>query len=32
MIASLTGRVVRLDLDALVLEVAGIGYLVRTTP
>jgi len=31
-IASLTGRVVRLDLDALVLEVAGIGYLVRTTP
>lgn len=32
MIASLTGRVVRLDLDALVLDVAGIGYLVRTTP
>lgn len=32
MIASLTGRVVRLDLDALVLEVGGIGYLVRTTP
>ncbi|MEO2097194.1 MAG: Holliday junction branch migration protein RuvA [Brachybacterium sp.] len=32
MISSLTGRVVRLDLDALVLEVAGIGYLVRTTP
>lgn len=32
MIASLTGRVARLDLDALVLEVAGIGYLVRTTP
>lgn len=32
MIASLTGRVARIDLDALVLEVAGIGYLVRTTP
>lgn len=32
MIASLTGRVSRLDLDALVLEVGGIGYLVRTTP
>lgn len=32
MIASLTGRVVRIDLDALVLEVGGIGYLVRTTP
>ena len=32
MIATLTGRVARIDLDALVLEVAGIGYLVRTTP
>ncbi|MEE1617645.1 Holliday junction branch migration protein RuvA [Brachybacterium sp. J144] len=32
MIASLTGRVARLDLDALVLEVGGVGYLVRTTP
>lgn len=32
MIASLTGRVARIDLDSLVLEVAGIGYLVRTTP
>lgn len=32
MIASLTGRVARIDLDALVLEVQGIGYLVRTTP
>ncbi|MGP9539983.1 Holliday junction branch migration protein RuvA [Brachybacterium sp. AOP43-C2-M15] len=32
MIASLTGRVARIDLDALVLEVGGIGYLVRTTP
>ncbi|ATG52275.1 Holliday junction branch migration protein RuvA [Brachybacterium vulturis] len=32
MIASLTGRVARLDLDSLVLEVGGIGYLVRTTP
>src|SRR5699024_10659375 len=29
---SLTGRVARIDLDALVLEVGGIGYLVRTTP
>lgn len=32
MIASLTGRVARIELDALVLEVGGIGYLVRTTP
>lgn len=32
MIASLTGRVARIDLDSLVLEVGGIGYLVRTTP
>lgn len=32
MIASLTGRVARIDLDALVLEVGGVGYLVRTTP
>ncbi|WP_422117342.1 Holliday junction branch migration protein RuvA [Brachybacterium sp. UNK5269] len=32
MIASLTGRVARLDLDSLVLDVGGIGYLVRTTP
>lgn len=32
MIASLTGRVARIDLDALVVDVAGIGYLVRTTP
>lgn len=32
MISSLTGRVARIDLDALVLEVGGIGYLVRTTP
>jgi holliday junction DNA helicase RuvA len=31
-IASLTGRVARIDLDSLVLEVGGIGYLVRTTP
>jgi len=31
-IASLTGRVARIDLDALVLEVGGVGYLVRTTP
>lgn len=31
-IASLTGRVARIELDALVLEVGGIGYLVRTTP
>src|SRR5699024_694206 len=26
------GRVARIDLDALVLEVGGVGYLVRTTP
>lgn len=32
MIASLTGRVARIQLDALVLEVGGVGYLVRTTP
>lgn len=32
MIASLTGRVARIALDALVLEVGGVGYLVRTTP
>lgn len=32
MIASLTGRVARIDLDALVLDVGGVGYLVRTTP
>ncbi|MDN5900031.1 MAG: Holliday junction branch migration protein RuvA [Brachybacterium sp.] len=32
MIATLTGRVARIDLDSLVLEVGGIGYLVRTTP
>lgn len=32
MIASLTGRVARIELDALVLEVQGVGYLVRTTP
>nr|WP_316249175.1 Holliday junction branch migration protein RuvA [Brachybacterium sp. Z12] len=32
MIASLTGQVARIDLDSLVLEVGGIGYLVRTTP
>lgn len=32
MIASLTGRVARIDLDSLVLEVGGIGYFVRTTP
>ena len=32
MIASLTGRVARIDLDSLVLEVGGVGYLVRTTP
>ena len=28
MIASLTGRVARIELDALVLEVGGVGYLV----
>lgn len=32
MIASLTGRVARIELDALVLDVGGVGYLVRTTP
>ena len=32
MIASLTGRVARIDLDSLVLDVGGVGYLVRTTP
>ena len=32
MIATLTGQVARIDLDSLVLEVGGIGYLVRTTP
>lgn len=32
MIASLTGRVARIDLDSLVLSVGGVGYLVRTTP
>ncbi|MGY5764336.1 Holliday junction branch migration protein RuvA [Brachybacterium sp. DNPG3] len=32
MIASLTGRVARIALDALVLDVGGVGYLVRTTP
>ncbi|GAA1489629.1 Holliday junction branch migration protein RuvA [Brachybacterium sacelli] len=32
MIATLTGRVARIDLDSLVLDVGGVGYLVRTTP
>ncbi len=32
MIATLTGTVTRIGLDFLILEVAGVGYLVRTTP
>lgn len=32
MISTLTGRVSHIGLDSLVLEVHGIGYLVRTTP
>lgn len=32
MIASLTGTVASLGLDSLVLDVRGVGYLVRTTP
>lgn len=32
MISTLTGRVAALGLDALVLEVGGVGFAVRTTP
>ncbi|UQN30986.1 Holliday junction branch migration protein RuvA [Brachybacterium kimchii] len=32
MIASLTGTVASIGLDSLVLDVQGVGYLVRTTP
>lgn len=32
MISTLTGRVAAISLDSLVIEVAGIGYAVRTTP
>lgn len=32
MISTLTGQVSRIGLDSLVLEVHGVGYLVRTTP
>lgn len=32
MISTLTGRVAALSLDALVLEVQGVGFAVRTTP
>ncbi len=32
MISTLTGRVAAISLDALVLDVAGVGFAVRTTP